>query len=65
MNIGIFANFDLEVRKRSAERVELIRILADRWGYTFAEAEDWLDYEDDLARRLFAIGNTYSRSYLN
>jgi hypothetical protein len=65
MNIGILRDFDPEVRKQSAERAKLIRILADHWGYSFAEAEDWLDYEDDLARRLFAVGNTYPRSYLN
>jgi len=33
MNIGILRDFDPEVRKQSAERAKLIRILADHWGY--------------------------------
>ena len=65
MNIGLLRDFDPEVRKQAAQRDELIRVLADHYGYTFEQAEDWLDYEDDMCRRLFRIGNTYPRSYLN
>jgi hypothetical protein len=62
MNGGLFADL---LDPCAIARSALVGRLADYYGMSREEAKDWLDYEDDLARRLFAIGNEVPRRNLN